>query len=237
MEMQAQAQVRDARRAALNLLEDAETARNAAQLEMAERRRTEEELAAELAATRLLQALGSRLIRDDDGEVLYEEILDAALALLHSPMASIQIFDTRKKALRLLGSRGFHPDAAAAWEWITANDGSVCAEALLRMERVVVTDVEDCEFIAGTLDSLPSDETFNAILSGAEEIRARGGYIIGISPFASDVWDEHIQVGDVGEAASIVNAVPPQVLAYHLALQRGLDPDKPRNLAKSVTVK
>jgi glutamine---fructose-6-phosphate transaminase (isomerizing) len=83
----------------------------------------------------------------------------------------------------------------------------------------------------------PNDETFNAILSGAEEIKARGGYIIGISPFASDVWDEHVQVNDVGEAASIVNAVPPQVLAYHLALQRGLDPDKPRNLAKSVTVK
>ncbi len=83
----------------------------------------------------------------------------------------------------------------------------------------------------------PNDETFRAIVSGAEEIKARGGYIIGISPFASDVWDEHIAVADVGEAASIVNAVPPQVLAYELALARGLDPDKPRNLAKSVTVK
>jgi glutamine---fructose-6-phosphate transaminase (isomerizing) len=83
----------------------------------------------------------------------------------------------------------------------------------------------------------PNDETFRAILSGAEEIKARGGYMIGISPFASDVWDEHIAVADVGEAASIVNAVPPQVLAYELALARGLDPDKPRNLAKSVTVK
>ena len=83
----------------------------------------------------------------------------------------------------------------------------------------------------------PNDETFRAILSGAEEIKARGGYIIGISPFASDVWDEHIVVADVGEAASIVNAVPTQVLAYELALSRGLDPDKPRNLAKSVTVK
>jgi glutamine---fructose-6-phosphate transaminase (isomerizing) len=83
----------------------------------------------------------------------------------------------------------------------------------------------------------PNDETFRAILSGAEEIKARGGYIIGISPIASDVWDEHIAVADVGEAASIVNAVPPQVLAYELALTRGLDPDKPRNLAKSVTVK
>lgn len=83
----------------------------------------------------------------------------------------------------------------------------------------------------------PKDETFWSILAGAEEIKARGGYIIGISPSPSDVWDEHIQVADVGEAASIVNAVPPQILAYELALQRGLDPDKPRNLAKSVTVK
>jgi glutamine---fructose-6-phosphate transaminase (isomerizing) len=83
----------------------------------------------------------------------------------------------------------------------------------------------------------PNDETFYSILSGAEEIKARGGYIIGISPTSSDVWDEHIRVADVGEAASIVNAVPPQILAYELALQRGLDPDKPRNLAKSVTVK
>ncbi len=83
----------------------------------------------------------------------------------------------------------------------------------------------------------PNDETYHSILSGAEEIKARGGYIIGVSPVESDVWDEHIHVADVGEAASIVNAVPPQVLAYELAMCRGLDPDKPRNLAKSVTVK
>ncbi|HYY89127.1 MAG TPA: glutamine--fructose-6-phosphate transaminase (isomerizing) [Chloroflexota bacterium] len=83
----------------------------------------------------------------------------------------------------------------------------------------------------------PNDETFRAIVSGAQEIKARGGYIVGISPRASDVWDMHIPVGDVGEGAALVNAVPPQVLAYHLALLRGLDPDKPRNLAKSVTVK
>ncbi len=83
----------------------------------------------------------------------------------------------------------------------------------------------------------PRDETFRAIVSGAQEIKARGGFIIGISPTPSEVWDVHIPVADVGEAASIVNAVPPQVLAYELALRRGLDPDKPRNLAKSVTVK
>jgi glucosamine--fructose-6-phosphate aminotransferase (isomerizing) len=83
----------------------------------------------------------------------------------------------------------------------------------------------------------PRDETFRAIVSGAQEIKARGGFIIGVSPTSSDVWDVHVPVADVGEAASIVNAVPPQVLAYELAVRRGLDPDKPRNLAKSVTVK
>jgi len=83
----------------------------------------------------------------------------------------------------------------------------------------------------------PRDETFRAIVSGAQEIKARGGFIVGISPEASDVWDVHIPVADVGEGASIVNAVPPQILAYELAIRRGLDPDKPRNLAKSVTVK
>jgi glutamine---fructose-6-phosphate transaminase (isomerizing) len=83
----------------------------------------------------------------------------------------------------------------------------------------------------------PNDETLRATMAGAEEVKARGGHIIGISPVASSVWDEHIPVADVGQAAALVNAVPPQVLAYNLALARGLDPDKPRNLAKSVTVR
>jgi glucosamine--fructose-6-phosphate aminotransferase (isomerizing) len=82
----------------------------------------------------------------------------------------------------------------------------------------------------------PNDETYPAIVSGAQEIKARGGYIIGISPRRSEVWDVHVPVADVGEGAALVNALPPQVLAYELARLRGLDPDKPRNLAKSVTV-
>jgi glucosamine--fructose-6-phosphate aminotransferase (isomerizing) len=83
----------------------------------------------------------------------------------------------------------------------------------------------------------PRDETFRAIISGAHEVKARGGFIIGVSPDQNDVWDEYIPVADVGHAAALVNAIPPQLLAYHLALLRGLDPDMPRNLAKSVTVK
>ena len=83
----------------------------------------------------------------------------------------------------------------------------------------------------------PIDETHEAIISNATEIKARGGYIIGISPKQNEVFDFYLPVADVAEASIIVNTVPIQLLAYYLALGKGLDPDKPRNLAKSVTVK
>ena len=83
----------------------------------------------------------------------------------------------------------------------------------------------------------PNDETRDDILSGAMEVKARGAYIIGIGPDADEAFDCHIPAGDVGEASGIVQAVPGQMLGYYLALLRGHDPDKPRNLAKSVTVK
>jgi glucosamine--fructose-6-phosphate aminotransferase (isomerizing) len=83
----------------------------------------------------------------------------------------------------------------------------------------------------------PNDETRDDILSGAMEVKARGGLIIGISPQPDPAFDEHIPVADVGEAGGLVQAVPAQLLGYYLALLRGHDPDKPRNLAKSVTVK
>jgi glucosamine--fructose-6-phosphate aminotransferase (isomerizing) len=83
----------------------------------------------------------------------------------------------------------------------------------------------------------PNDETREDILSGAMEVKARGGLIVGIGPDNDDAFDLHVPVADLGEASGIMQAVPAQLLGYYLALLRGHDPDKPRNLAKSVTVK
>ena len=83
----------------------------------------------------------------------------------------------------------------------------------------------------------PKDETYDAIISNATEIKARGGLIIGISPKNHQVFDYWIRVKDCGAASIIANVVPAQLLGYLLAIGDGLDPDKPRNLAKSVTVK
>lgn len=83
----------------------------------------------------------------------------------------------------------------------------------------------------------PSDETYESILSNAMEIKARGGYIIGISQKNENVFDVHLPVNDCDIFTTIPEAVIAQCLGYKLALLKGYDPDKPRNLAKSVTVK
>lgn len=84
---------------------------------------------------------------------------------------------------------------------------------------------------------LPNDETYGANLAGAMEMKARGGSIIGISHKPHEVFDFYIPVADAQEATIIPNVIVGQVLAYYLAIARDLDPDMPRNLAKSVTVK
>jgi glucosamine--fructose-6-phosphate aminotransferase (isomerizing) len=83
----------------------------------------------------------------------------------------------------------------------------------------------------------PNDETRADILSGAMELKSRGAVVVGIGPANDPVFDVHLPTPDVGDAAPLVNALPAQMLGYYAALLRGNDPDKPRNLAKSVTVK
>lgn len=82
-----------------------------------------------------------------------------------------------------------------------------------------------------------SEENEKEIISNAVEVKSRGGYIIGISPKNNEVFDFWIKVPECGVANPIVQIIPIQILAYQLAVLRGYDPDKPRNLAKSVTVK
>jgi glucosamine--fructose-6-phosphate aminotransferase (isomerizing) len=74
-------------------------------------------------------------------------------------------------------------------------------------------------------------------LTTAGELKARGALIIGVGPNHHDVYDVHLPVRATGHAFSLAALPPVQMLAYNLALLRGLDPDKPRNLAKSVTVR
>jgi glucosamine--fructose-6-phosphate aminotransferase (isomerizing) len=91
----------------------------------------------------------------------------------------------------------------------------------------------------------PRGSVFDKVMSNLEEVKARRGPVIAIAsegdPRAADYVsaraDEVVFVPDVPEFLQpIVTVIPLQLFAYHAALLRGCDVDKPRNLAKSVTV-
>ncbi|MCR4368621.1 MAG: glutamine--fructose-6-phosphate transaminase (isomerizing), partial [archaeon] len=80
-------------------------------------------------------------------------------------------------------------------------------------------------------------ETRPLILSNATELKSRGAVIIGIDSEPDSIYDHFFEVPDMDTANPILMILPIQLLAYYLAIEKKLDPDKPRNLAKSVTVK
>ena len=88
---------------------------------------------------------------------------------------------------------------------------------------------------------VPQGFVYDKVMSNLEEIKARGGPVIAIigagDHQVSSLADDVIEVPHVEEIFQpIVNVVPLQLLAYNVAMLRGCDVDKPRNLAKSVTV-
>ena len=84
----------------------------------------------------------------------------------------------------------------------------------------------------------PDDDSFVDNLSSVHEIRSREAKIIGISNKPDPNYDYWIKIPTIREDLyPLVEIVPLQLIAYYLAIERGIDPDYPKNLAKSVTVK
>ena len=85
-----------------------------------------------------------------------------------------------------------------------------------------------------------SDEILPKVVSNAQEIKARKGPIIAITnrPEAFEgIADDIIPIPQAHDCVkAIIATIPIQLLAYYIAVQRGCDVDKPRNLAKAVTV-
>ena len=85
------------------------------------------------------------------------------------------------------------------------------------------------------------EELFEKMVSNMEEVRARGAYVIAIAQEKNTevekAADKVIYIPNVDDiVSSILTVLPLQLLSYYVAVERGCDVDKPRNLAKSVTV-
>ena len=88
---------------------------------------------------------------------------------------------------------------------------------------------------------MPKGFIYDKVMSNLEEIKARGGPVIAIAAEGDtrvcEIADEVIFIPEIAEFLQpLVSIIPLQLLSYHIAVMRGCDVDKPRNLAKSVTV-
>lgn len=85
-----------------------------------------------------------------------------------------------------------------------------------------------------------SENLFGKVVSNVKEIKARGAKVLAITniqDFSKDIFDKVIEIPKVNELLSpIISVIPLQLIAYYVTVLKGLDVDKPRNLAKSVTV-
>lgn len=119
------------------------------------RKRAEHALAKEVSDLKLMQEISTKLIEEENASQLYELIVDAAVSIMQSDFASMQLLDSRRGEpgeLLLLSFRGFTREAARFWRRVSADSGSTCAAALRTRKRVIASDVETCEFMVGTDD-------------------------------------------------------------------------------------
>jgi glutamine---fructose-6-phosphate transaminase (isomerizing) len=85
--------------------------------------------------------------------------------------------------------------------------------------------------------AVSEDQVKKDILNAIHEVKSRGGHIIAIASKPHEDYDSLIKVPECGELSSIMNITPLHLLNYYMAVKLGNNVDKPRNIAKSVTVK
>ena len=164
--------------------------------------------------------------------------LQAVLALEPQVIAWAERFATKQHALFL--GRGVHYPIALEGALKLKEISYIHAEAYPAGElKHGPLALVDCEMPVVTV--APNDKLIEKLKSNMQEVRARGGELYVFADGDSGIEpDERTHVirlpENYGDLSPILHVVPLQLLAYHAALVRGTDVDKPRNLAKSVTV-
>ena len=142
-------------------------------------RRSEERLAADLADTKLLQSISSQLIQEDNVQAIYEQLLNAATAIMHSEMATMQMLFPEKNELLLLAFKGFDPEIIKYWEWVKKGNQSACGTALEKSKRIIIPDIEISDFI-NTEESRAAHRLAGVRAAQSTPLITRSGYLIGM---------------------------------------------------------
>jgi glucosamine--fructose-6-phosphate aminotransferase (isomerizing) len=190
-----------------------------------------------------LAKLNGRLSEDDEVKWIralrhLPAAMQAALALEPQVIAWAQAFARKQHALFL--GRGLHYPIALEGALKLKEISYIHAEAYpageLKHGPLALVDAE-----MPVVAIAPNDALLEKLKSNLQEVRARGGELYVVADLDSHIApDNHLHMIRLTEHAGllspIVHVIPLHLLAYHTAVMRGTDVDKPRNLAKSVTV-
>jgi glucosamine--fructose-6-phosphate aminotransferase (isomerizing) len=167
------------------------------------------------------------------------ELLNEALRLNDEFKALAGAFVDKNDAL-FLGRGSHYPiamEGALKLKEISYIHAEAYAAGELKHGPLALVDAEMPVFAVA-----PNNILLEKLISNIEEVSARGGelYVIADSKVVSNFQERHGRIIglDTGGSllAPVIMTIPLQLLAYHVAVQRGTDVDQPRNLAKSVTV-
>jgi signal transduction histidine kinase/ActR/RegA family two-component response regulator len=161
------------------LTERAEKAGEALRASEAALRESEERLARELAATRQLQSFSTMFIEGGDTASIYQKIVEAAAAIMRSDGASMQMVDEDQDALRLLAYRGFDPAFGETFRLTRSDTKTSCSMARGLGRRVIVPDVETCDFI---VDAAALEDLRKASIRAVQStpLFSRSGRLLGV---------------------------------------------------------
>jgi glucosamine--fructose-6-phosphate aminotransferase (isomerizing) len=192
------------------------------------------------AKVALLIKLAAAVGEDPTHEHSIGDAANIVEAMLGSPSLLTQILSISERlassSSTLVVGRGLGAATAQEVALKIKEASYVHAEAFAAGELkhgaiALVTDGTPCLILGGYEENgVDSDST-------AHELLSRGGYTIGIGTNAGASFAEHIEIPKTGFATPLAQVLIAQMLAYRTALAKGINPDRPRNLAKSVTVK
>jgi signal transduction histidine kinase len=138
----------------------------------------EAQLARELADARILHEVSVELVAEDDVAEIYEKIVDAACAIMHSQCASLQMRHGPDR-LQLLAHRGFTPKAAQGWQWVEASCATSCGQALSTGRRISYSDVRTMVDTLGP-ELLETYRDTGIVAIQTTPLKSRTGRVVGM---------------------------------------------------------
>jgi signal transduction histidine kinase/CheY-like chemotaxis protein len=130
----------------------------------------------ELEDHRVLQEVSTELVGAEGVPVCFDMIVDAATRIMRADFASLQSLQHRESGdeLHLVAHRNFTREGAEYWERVRVGQDCACGTALRTGRRIVVRDIEDCEFMAGTEDLEKSKRVGIASVQSTPLVSRRG---------------------------------------------------------------